>query len=125
MKISKIYYVLQVLIVVLFQTSFNEVFAQEERKKPSRQAAMEAFSKGDYENAYSEFQMLLDNFSNDMLREAVRRRDAVGLRGKLAFEASGGVNLQTIEGIAATGVERISVGALTHSAVNLDIGLDA
>lgn len=67
MKISKIYYVLQVLIVVLFQTSFNEVFAQEERKKPSRQAAMEAFSKGDYENAYSEFQMLLDNFSRDPL----------------------------------------------------------
>lgn len=69
--------------------------------------------------------VLLDNFTNDKLREAVRRRDAAGLRGKLALEASGGVNLNTIEAIAATGVERISVGALTHSAVNLDIGLDA
>jgi nicotinate-nucleotide pyrophosphorylase (carboxylating) len=40
------------------------------------------------------------------------------------LEASGGVNLQTIAAIAKTGVDRISVGALTHSATNLDLGLD-
>ena len=41
------------------------------------------------------------------------------------FEASGGVNLDTIRAIAATGVQLISVGALTHSAPSLDIALDA
>ena len=45
--------------------------------------------------------------------------------GVALLEASGGVNLQTVRGIAETGVDRISVGALTHSAPALDIGLDA
>jgi nicotinate-nucleotide pyrophosphorylase (carboxylating) len=40
------------------------------------------------------------------------------------LEASGGVNLESIRGIAETGVDRISVGALTHSAAGLDVGLD-
>jgi nicotinate-nucleotide pyrophosphorylase (carboxylating) len=66
--------------------------------------------------------VLLDNMSNDRMRTAVARRNAVSPRTKL--EASGGVNLQTIRGIAETGVDRISVGALTHSAVALDVGLD-
>jgi len=55
-------------------------------------------------------------------------REAVALRDRLApeveLEASGGVNLTTVRAIAESGVERISVGALTHSAVWLDIGLD-
>ncbi len=58
----------------------------------------------------------------DALREAVRRRSAVAPQVQL--EASGGVNLDTVRGIAATGVDRISVGAITHSAPALDIGLD-
>ena len=66
--------------------------------------------------------VLLDNMSNDMLREAVAFRDQRQLA--LELEASGGVTLDTIGGIAATGVDRISVGALTHSATGLDIGLD-
>ena len=66
--------------------------------------------------------VLLDNMSPDVLREAVRRRDA--LAPAVELEASGGVTLQTIRGIAETGVERISVGALTHSAPALDLGLD-
>src|SRR5262249_50914187 len=66
--------------------------------------------------------VLLDNMNLDQLREAVRRRNAVAPR--VLLEASGGVNLQTVRGIAETGVDRISVGALTHSAVALDIGLD-
>ena len=44
--------------------------------------------------------------------------------GKVTLEASGGVNLDTVRDIAQTGVDVISVGALTHSAPNFDIGLD-
>jgi len=63
--------------------------------------------------------VLLDNMSNDQLREAVR---LVGGRCKL--EASGGVALRSVRGIAETGVDFISVGAITHSAPAVDIGLD-
>ncbi|MFO0805790.1 MAG: carboxylating nicotinate-nucleotide diphosphorylase [Gemmataceae bacterium] len=66
--------------------------------------------------------VLLDNMDVVMMREAVRRRDAVSPDTKL--EASGGVNLQTVRAIAETGVDRISVGAITHSATALDIALD-
>jgi nicotinate-nucleotide pyrophosphorylase (carboxylating) len=66
--------------------------------------------------------VLLDNMAPEQLREAVKIRDAAGSNTEL--EASGGINLQTLAAIAATGVERISSGALTHSAVCLDIGLD-
>ncbi len=66
--------------------------------------------------------VLLDNMTLEMLREAVRRRNAVA--PGILLEASGGVNLQTVRGIAETGVDRVSVGALTHSAPALDIGLD-
>jgi nicotinate-nucleotide pyrophosphorylase (carboxylating) len=68
--------------------------------------------------------ILLDNFSLDQLREAVIIRDNLGLRGKVVLEASGGITLQTVRAVAETGVERISVGALTHSAVALDLSLD-
>lgn len=63
--------------------------------------------------------VLLDNMKPETLREAVR---LTGGRAKL--EASGGVNLQTVRAIAESGVDMISVGALTHSAPVLDIGLD-
>lgn len=66
--------------------------------------------------------VLLDNMTVDQMREAVARRNAAGPGVRL--EASGGVNLGTIRGIAETGVDRISVGALTHSAKALDIALD-
>ena len=66
--------------------------------------------------------LLLDNFDADRAREAVARRDqfAPGVR----LEISGGVTLETVARLAATGVDRISVGALTHSAPALDLGLD-
>lgn len=68
--------------------------------------------------------VMLDNFSLDDMAEAVRRvRDSAF--GPVVLEASGGVNLSTVAGIAATGVDVISVGALTHSVMQLDIGLDA
>ena len=64
--------------------------------------------------------VMLDNFNPDDLRTAVAMTD-----GRALLEASGGVNLQTVRAIAETGVDVISVGALTHSASVLDIGLDA
>jgi nicotinate-nucleotide pyrophosphorylase (carboxylating) len=63
--------------------------------------------------------ILLDNMSNDLLRQAVGIVD-----GRAKTEASGGVRLDTVAGIAATGVDFISVGAITHSATAVDIGLD-
>ncbi|GJM18022.1 MAG: nicotinate-nucleotide diphosphorylase (carboxylating) [Phycisphaeraceae bacterium] len=66
--------------------------------------------------------VLLDNFTTDEMREACARREHSP--AKPAFEASGGVTLETIAAIARTGVERISVGGLTHHAVSLDVGLD-
>jgi len=64
--------------------------------------------------------VMLDNFSLADLAEAVRRT-----AGRAVLEASGGVTLETVRAIAQTGVDVISVGALTHSASGLDIGLDA
>ncbi len=66
--------------------------------------------------------VLLDNMDTGTMRDAVRRRDAAGSRALL--EASGGITLPRIAEISATGVDLISVGALTHSAPALDISLD-
>lgn len=66
--------------------------------------------------------ILLDNLGPGSLREAVRRRDAENSPALL--EASGGVTLETVAALAASGVDRISVGAITHSAPALDIALD-
>jgi nicotinate-nucleotide pyrophosphorylase (carboxylating) len=64
--------------------------------------------------------VMLDNFSLADLAQAVRLN-----AGRAVVEASGGVSLETVRDIARTGVDVISVGALTHSAAALDIGLDA
>ncbi|MEN8832016.1 MAG: carboxylating nicotinate-nucleotide diphosphorylase [Pacificibacter sp.] len=63
--------------------------------------------------------VLLDNMDNDLLREAVAMVD-----GRMKTEASGNVKLDRIASIAATGVDYISSGALTHSAQTVDLGLD-
>ena len=63
--------------------------------------------------------IMLDNFTLDELREGVRV-----VAGRALVEASGGVNLDTVAAIAATGVDIVSVGALTHSVRALDLGLD-
>lgn len=63
--------------------------------------------------------ILLDNMSNDAMRECV----AIA-KGRAVTEASGGVNLGNIRGIAETGVDRISIGAITHSAPALNLALD-
>ena len=66
--------------------------------------------------------VLLDNMSPDLLREAVSLRDQYGPTTLL--EASGGITLQTVRSVAETGVERISIGGLTHSSPALDLGFD-
>ncbi len=63
--------------------------------------------------------VLLDNMSCDQIREAIKLID-----GRSKTEASGGVTLETVRQIAETGVDFISVGALTHSAPSVDIALD-
>lgn len=68
--------------------------------------------------------ILLDNFSLDELRQAVELRNSQGLQASVALEASGGVTLSSVRAIAETGVERISVGALTHSATAVDMSLE-
>jgi nicotinate-nucleotide pyrophosphorylase (carboxylating) len=62
---------------------------------------------------------LLDNMDTATMKRAVEM-----VSGKISLEASGGVNLDTVATIAETGVDMISVGALTHSALALDLGLD-
>ncbi|MEM1424659.1 MAG: nicotinate-nucleotide diphosphorylase (carboxylating), partial [Planctomycetota bacterium] len=64
-----------------------------------------------------------DNMAPPMLREGVAMRDST--QPGLLLEASGGVDLDTIGDIARTGVDRISVGSLTHGATWLDVGMDA
>jgi nicotinate-nucleotide pyrophosphorylase (carboxylating) len=63
--------------------------------------------------------VMLDNMGLDAMREAVRMT-----AGRVPLEASGGVRLDTVGAIAATGVDLISIGAITHSAVALDVGLE-
>jgi nicotinate-nucleotide pyrophosphorylase (carboxylating) len=66
--------------------------------------------------------ILLDNMDCPRMSEAVRLRNAAN--SKVHLEASGGITLETVRSIAETGVDRISIGALTHSAPALDIGMD-
>jgi len=66
--------------------------------------------------------ILLDNFPIAQLREAVKLRN--DMKSSVELEASGNVRIATLPAIAATGVDRISSGALTHQATSLDLGLD-
>ncbi|MCE5327546.1 MAG: nicotinate-nucleotide diphosphorylase [Planctomycetaceae bacterium] len=68
--------------------------------------------------------ILLDNFTIEQMARAVAMRDKAALKGKIALEASGGITLQSVADVARSGVERIAVGAITHSAPAVDIGLD-
>ncbi|HUT62279.1 MAG TPA: carboxylating nicotinate-nucleotide diphosphorylase [Phycisphaerae bacterium] len=68
--------------------------------------------------------ILLDNMSVERLRQAVEMRKAAGLAGRVVLEASGGIDLRNVRAVADAGVERIAVGALTHSPGAVDIALD-
>jgi nicotinate-nucleotide pyrophosphorylase (carboxylating) len=66
--------------------------------------------------------ILLDNMTAEQIRACVQLRN--DRRAPVQLEASGGVTLDTIGAISATGVDRISIGSLTHGATWLDVGLD-
>lgn len=66
--------------------------------------------------------ILLDNMSPETIREAVAMREAAAV--KVDFEVSGGISLNNVRSYAETGIERISIGALTHSAPGLDLSLE-
>jgi len=68
--------------------------------------------------------VLLDNMDCPTMERAVQMRDSAGRKGQVELEASGGVTLETVRSIASTGVERIAVGAITHSAAALDVSLE-
>jgi nicotinate-nucleotide pyrophosphorylase (carboxylating) len=68
--------------------------------------------------------ILLDNMTPEQLRLAVNMRNDAGLKGTLELEASGGITLANVRQVAQTGVERVSIGALTHSSGAVDIALD-
>jgi len=68
--------------------------------------------------------VLLDNFSLGELREAVALRESLNLTDRIKLEASGGITLDTVSQIARAGIDYISVGALTHSAIAVDLALD-
>lgn len=68
--------------------------------------------------------ILLDNMTPDQIRQAVIMRNDAGLEGSIQLEASGNISLDDVAEYASAGVERLAVGALTHSARSVDIGLD-
>ena len=68
--------------------------------------------------------IMLDNMSAELMRQAVASRDQAGLAGKVLLEASGGITLENVRQAADSGVERIALGAITHSARAVDIALD-
>ncbi len=95
------------------------LFAREARTGLQIQVEVDRLEQIEPALAAGAERLLLDNMSNEQLREAVRI-----VAGRVPLEASGGVNLQTIRGIAETGVDFISVGRITQSARAVDIGLD-
>lgn len=96
--------------------SFNPSFVEVEVDTESQLRELLALPRG-----LVDF-ILLDNMSPARLRACAEMRDA--LNPSLQLEASGGITLDTIAEVAMTGVDRISCGSVTHSAVSLDLGLD-
>ena len=68
--------------------------------------------------------ILLDNMSCAQMNKAVALRNQMGNRGRPLLEASGGITLKNIKQAARTGVDRISVGALTHSRKSIDVSME-
>lgn len=105
----------------------SNVVAQSRSEKPARMIEVEVDTLEQFREVLKVEGVdivLLDNMDCPRMQQAVEIRNSSGKKGKLALEASGGVTLETVRSIALTGVERISVGAITHSAAALDIGLD-
>lgn len=105
---------------ILAAGSIAAAVAQAKALHPDVSIEIEVESMNELEQALNTAAniILLDNFSLEMLREAVRFTN-----GKVALEASGGVNMHTIRGIAETGVDRISVGQLTKDLQAVDLSM--
>ena len=109
------------ILVRLGPQALAEATARVRRERPGVPVMIEADSLPDVDAALAAGadHILLDNMTCDELREAVQR-----VAGRAKTEASGGVRLATVAAIAATGVDYISVGALTHSARAVDLSLE-
>lgn len=106
--------------------AIQEAIHQLKKERPAVEVELEADTLeqvGDFLKLDGVDYILLDNMDNKTMRHAVTMRLAYGDLAPM-LEASGGVNLSTIRQIAETGVDFVSVGALTHSAVALDLSLD-
>ena len=68
--------------------------------------------------------VMLDNFSPNQIKETIKELKKKKLRNDLLLEASGGINLKNVREYAKSGVDVISIGALTHSAPALDFSLE-
>lgn len=105
----------------------RQVLAKAKAIRPKRLVIMEATSVSEFSNAYGKNPadvVLMDNCSLKEIRQAVAgRRAMAGLWGPIEIEVSGGVTLANVRAIAKTGVDRISIGRLTHSAPSLDVSL--
>jgi nicotinate-nucleotide pyrophosphorylase (carboxylating) len=103
-------------------TGFAERIRQIRKERPNVRIELEA-DHLDQVRAFLELEgvdvIMLDNMPPSQIREAVALR-----QGEIKFEASGGITLKNIGRIAATGVDFISVGALTHSARAIDFSLE-
>jgi nicotinate-nucleotide pyrophosphorylase (carboxylating) len=104
-------------------TKLAEAIRAAKTQEPSREIEVEADSLEQvraFVGINGIDMILLDNMPTSEMREAI----ALGRKHNIKFEASGGVNLRTVRRIAATGVDYISVGALTHSPRAIDVSLD-
>ncbi len=111
-------------LAALRQQTDRAIMAAVERSResfPNLKVEVEADTLDDVNEAVESGAdiILLDNMPPDVLRQALKLID-----GRCKSEASGGINLQTIKAVAETGVDYISVGALTHSAISVDVALD-
>lgn len=108
-------------------TQLEALVAQSKRSNPSLPIEIEVVDFAGFERVLAMKGVdiiLLDNMDCPTMKRCVQTRDAAGARDRIQLEASGGVTLETVHDIALTGVERISVGALTHSVTALDISLE-
>jgi len=103
-------------------SSFADRIQQLRREQPTIRIEVEADGL-EQARAFAEVKgidvILLDNMTPAQMREAIALR-----KGKIQFEASGGVTLKNVKRIAATGVDHISIGSLTNAARAIDIGLE-
>jgi nicotinate-nucleotide pyrophosphorylase (carboxylating) len=107
--------------------NLERVIAQSKQARPTLPIEVEVVDFAQFERVLAipgVDIVLLDNMDCPTMSRCVKTRDAAGKGGRVQLEASGGVTLETVRDIALTGVDRISVGALTHSVTALDISLE-